>query len=107
MRVSSITLAMAVATTLAIAGDAMAEPPRSRTETMPFEECLSLIDEVAADLDAADVTRLRNGDRSTIRIDALDGIVTVTCTRADNKLVLSRESPQRSGDAAMNRRRRL
>lgn len=66
-------------------------PSRTRTETMPFGECISLMEEVAEQLHSNPVTILRTGDVRIVRIDATDGAVILTCNRAENQMVLTKK----------------
>ena len=50
---------------------------------MPFDQCLSLIDEVAEELGVDSIDLQRSGDVHSARITAADGHVMVVCRRAD------------------------
>ncbi len=69
---------------------AHAEPAAGRVATMPFSECLAIIAEVAQEMDVAPVSLVDTGDVRTVRLDASDGVVTVTCRRQDNRMLLTR-----------------
>jgi hypothetical protein len=69
---------------------AHAEPAAGRVATMPFSECLSIIAEVAQEMDVAPVSLADTNDVRTVRFDADDGVVTVTCRRQDSRMVLTR-----------------
>jgi hypothetical protein len=74
-------------------GDLAALPnrtPLSRTETMPFGQCINLVDDVAEGLRANPVTILRTGDVRIVRIEAPDGVVVLSCNRAENRMVLTK-----------------
>ena len=91
-------LALVVALGLVASGfGAHAEPAGGRVVTMPFSECLAIIAEVAQEMDVAPVSLADTGDIRTVRFDASDGVVTVTCHRQDNRMLLTRS--QRSAPA--------
>jgi uncharacterized lipoprotein YmbA len=62
----------------------------SRTETMPFGQCIALVDDVAETLDANPITVLRTSDVRIVRIEAADGIVILSCNRPENRMVLTK-----------------
>jgi hypothetical protein len=61
-----------------------------RTERMAFADCISLIQDVSDELGVTPVNILRTQDIWLSRIDAVDGTVTVTCSRPDSRLTLKR-----------------
>lgn len=74
-------------------GDVAALPNRtalSRTEPMPFRQCISLADDVAAQFQTNPVTLLRTGDVRIVRIEAPDGVVILSCNRTENRMVLTK-----------------
>jgi hypothetical protein len=62
----------------------------SRTETMPFGQCLGLAEDVAESLQTNPVTILRTNDVRIVRIEAPDGVVILSCNRAENRMVLTK-----------------
>jgi hypothetical protein len=62
----------------------------SRTEVMAFGDCLSLVDEVSAEMGVAPIVLLRTRDVWLTRLDALDGAVTITCSRPDRRVTVKR-----------------
>jgi hypothetical protein len=63
---------------------------RTRTETMPFGQCISLVDDVAVSLNANPITVLRTTDVRIVRIEAEDGVVILSCDRAEGRMVLTK-----------------
>jgi hypothetical protein len=66
-----------------------AEEANTRTAAMPYSDCLAIIAETAQELDETPVQTVDNDEETTVRINAADGFVTVSCSRA-NKIVLSK-----------------
>jgi hypothetical protein len=98
-------LALVVALGLFAAGfGAHAEPAASRVATMPFSECLAIIAEVAQEMDVAPVSLVDTGDVRTVRFDASDGVVTVTCRRHDNRMLLTRSPTSAPADPIVSLR---
>jgi hypothetical protein len=83
---------------VAVGSSARAEPANGRIASMPFSECLSIIAEVAQEMDAAPVDLVDTSDIRTVRFDADDGTVTVTCNRRDNRMLLARSPAARLAD---------
>ena len=71
---------------------ARADAAQSRTVTMDFKECLAIIDETAQEVDEQPVKLVSTGDLVTVRINAADGFVTVSCSRPDNRMTLTRSA---------------
>ncbi len=65
----------------------------TKTVPMPFAECLSIIAEVSRETGVAPATLVSTGDRRTVRINAADGFVTVSCSRAEGTMTLGRTGP--------------
>ena len=76
-----------------------AETQESRVATMPFADCLAIIAEASQEVDAEPVRLASTDDLITVRIDASDGHVTVSCSRPDNKMTLTKNP--RSSTAGM------
>jgi hypothetical protein len=67
------------------------ERPRyARAEAMPFAECVALVEDVSEELGVSPVSLTRTSDIWTARLDAVDGSLTITCSRPDNRLTLQR-----------------
>lgn len=90
MRSSSISILLGALGIFAAGSNALAETENTRIATMPFEECLSIIAEVSRELDEDPVSLVSTGDLTTVRINASDGFVTVSCSRADDRMTLTR-----------------
>ena len=92
MRPLSVALLFGVAG-LSLSGlDARAEAATTRTATMPFSECLSIIAEAAQEVDEEPVKLVSSSDLVTVRINASDGFVTVSCSRPDSRMTLTRSA---------------
>jgi len=74
-----------------VAGSAavQADEANTRTAAMPYSDCLSIISETAQELGEAPVQMVNNDEETTVRINASDGFVTISCSRTD-KIVLSK-----------------
>lgn len=73
----------------------------TRIASMPFSECLSIINEAAQDVDEQPVKLVSNDDMVTVRINASDGFVTVSCDRSANKMTLTKSPvPEAAGMTA-------
>lgn len=88
MRASPIAVLLGAAGLLAASG-ASGETLRARTATLPFDQCLEIINEVSAEFDAEPFGLVNTENERTVRFEADDGYVTVSCSRADNKMVLA------------------
>jgi YbbR domain-containing protein len=72
--------------------DVRAESASTRVATMGFDECLSIISEVSQEVDEEPVRLVSTGDLVTVRINASDGFVTVSCSRIDSRMTLTRSA---------------
>jgi hypothetical protein len=91
MRPLSVALLFAIAG-LSVSGlDARAEA-NARVATMPFSECLAIISEAAQEVGEEPVKLVSSSDLVTVRINASDGFVTVSCSRSDNRMTLTRSA---------------
>ncbi len=81
--------------------DARAETANTRIATMPFSECLSIISDASQEVDEEPVKLVSNSDVVTVRINASDGFVTMSCSRSDNKITLTKSPvPEAAGMSA-------
>jgi hypothetical protein len=92
MRSLLIGLLLGVSGLLPSGFDARAETANTRVATMDFSECLSIIGEVSQEVDEEPVKLVSTGDLVTVRIPASDGFVTVSCSRPDRRMVLTRSA---------------
>jgi len=67
-----------------------AEDVNTRVVTMPYSECLAIIDETAGEIGEAPVKLVNTNDETKVRINASDGFVTVSCERSGNRMVLTK-----------------
>jgi hypothetical protein len=80
---------------------AQAQSADTRIASMPFGECLSIIDEAAQDVDEEPVKLVSTSDVVKVRINASDGFVTVSCDRSGNKMTLTKSPvPEAAGMTA-------
>jgi hypothetical protein len=63
-----------------------------RSERMPFQDCLALIDEVAGEFGSGAMHVERTADLRSARIRAADGVVTLVCSRTDQTVTLTRSA---------------
>ena len=87
------------AAALAVSG-AAASPEATKTAKMPFQECLGIIAEVTQETGAMPATLASTGDLRTVRINAEDGFVTVSCDRVAGTMTLSKTGPAAAAAAA-------
>jgi hypothetical protein len=87
---ASLSGLLAIALVALCSVEAAADGHARRTEKMPFDQCLSLIDEVAEELGVDSIDLQRSGDVHSARITAADGHVMVVCRRADQTVTLLR-----------------
>ena len=83
------------------ASGAQAQLADTRIASMPFADCLSIIDEASQEVDEEPVKLVSNSDVVTVRINASDGFVTMSCSRSDNKITLTKSPvPEAAGMSA-------
>jgi hypothetical protein len=86
-------LAIGAAATFALCGDIAPEDaapavPSVRVETMAFAECTALVDEIAQEMDVDPTDLVRTADLWLSRLDAVDGLLVVSCSRSEGKLTV-------------------
>lgn len=97
----STLLAIMLGTLGAFAAGSAAQSADTRIASMPFGECLSIISEAAQDVDEEPVKLVSTSDVVTVRINASDGFVTVSCDRSSNKMTLTKSPvPEAAGKTA-------
>ena len=80
---------------------AQAQSADTRITSMPFGECLSIISEAAQEMDEEPIKVVSTSDIVTVRLNASDGFVTVSCNRSDNKMILTKSPvPEAAGMTA-------
>ncbi len=75
---------------VAASSAAMANDVGMRVVTMPYDDCTAIIADAVRDLDRQPVTLADGADLMLVRIDAVDGSVTISCRRPINRMVLSK-----------------
>jgi len=75
---------------LGLGSAAQAQSENTRVASMPFSECLSIIDEAAQDMDEEPVKLVSTNDNVTVRLAASDGFVTVSCERNGERMTLTK-----------------
>ena len=95
-------MAILVGTLGILAGfGAQAQSADTRIASMPFAECLAIISEAAQEVDEEPVKLVSTNDAVTVRINASDGFVTVSCDRSGNKMTLTKSPvPEAAGMTA-------
>ena len=84
-----------------VAFGAQAQSADTRIASMPFAECLSIISEASQDIDEEPVKLVSTNDVVTVRLNASDGFVTVSCDRSGNKMTLTKSPvPEAAGMSA-------
>ncbi len=82
-----------VAGLLAVAAGAAAltgsAPANVRTATMPFGECLAVMDEAASEAGIAPILLVNAPGERSVRIEAEDGFVTIACHRDERRIVVT------------------
>lgn len=97
----STLIAIMLGTLGALAAGSAAQSADTRIASMPFGECLSIINEAAQDVDEEPVKLVSTSDVVTVRINASDGFVTVSCDRPNNKMTLTKSPvPEAAGMSA-------
>jgi len=89
----SLAIALAFSAAALGACGAAASPEGTKTVLMPFAECLSIMAEVSHETGTVLATLVSTPDQRTVRIQAADGFVTVSCRRADTSMSLTRTGP--------------
>jgi hypothetical protein len=80
---------------------ARAQSADTRIASMPYDECLSIISEAAQEMDEEPVKLVSTSDVTTVRLNASDGFVTVSCSRSDKKMTLTKSPvPEAAGMTA-------
>jgi hypothetical protein len=78
-----------------------AQEANTRVASMPYADCLAIIAEASNEIDEQPVRLVDTSDETTVRIPASDGFVTVSCSRNDNRMVLSKSPvPEAAGMSA-------
>jgi hypothetical protein len=90
MRFLAINLLFGVFGLFASGFGAHAETADTRTADMPYADCLSIIAEASEEVDEEPVHLVNTSDLTTVRINASDGFVTVSCSRSDNRMTLTK-----------------
>jgi hypothetical protein len=101
MRSLLISILFGVVGASAVSAGAQAQTANTRVAPMPFAECLSIIDETAQEMGETPAQLVSSADLVTVRINASDGFVTVSCDRSDNKITLTKSPvPEAAGMSA-------
>jgi len=79
---------------------ALAEDANTRVASMPYSECLSIIAEAAQEVGEAPIQTINNDEETTVRINASDGFVTVSCSRAGKMMLTKSPVPEAAGMTA-------
>lgn len=90
MRSFSMALLVGACCALAAGSAAYAQSADTRIASMPFGECLSIISEASQDMDEEPVKLVSTNDVVTVRLNATDGFVTVSCEREGSRMTLTK-----------------
>jgi len=86
---------------LASGSSAMAQSADTRIASMPFGECLSIIGEISEETGEEPVKLVSTDDAVTVRVNASDGFVTVSCERDSSRMTLTKSPvPEAAGMTA-------
>jgi hypothetical protein len=78
-----------------------AQSANTRVAAMPFAECLSIIHETSQEMGEEPVQLVNSNDLVSVRINASDGFVTVSCDRSASKITLTKSPvPEAAGLSA-------
>lgn len=100
MRALAIASLLGTLGTLSFAAAAHAEDANTRVAAMPYAECLSIIAEASEEIGEAPVQTVNSDDETTVRINASDGFVTVSCSRAGKMVLTKSPVPEAAGMTA-------
>jgi len=101
MRSSSIAVLIGTLSILTTGFGAQAQSADTRIASMPFSECLAIVNEAAQEVDENPVKLVNTSDVVTVRINASDGFVTVSCDRSSSKMTLTKSPvPEAAGMSA-------
>ena len=90
MRSSTIAMLSGIMMALSFGSAAQAQSADTRIASMPFDECLAIIDEAAQEMDEEPVKLVSTSDMVTVRLSASDGFVTVSCDRSSKRMTLTK-----------------
>ena len=85
----SVLLLHMVAIAFSFPVTASAQQVESVSETMQFEQCLELIRRTASKLGVAPKNIVETQDVRMVRFNTVEGSVLVTCSRLDQKMVIT------------------
>jgi hypothetical protein len=88
MKIPAFIRTLGLATTLVAATPVLADGLHLRVVAIPYDDCLSIVDEATEDMDEPVILVDGAGER-TVRVDVADGFVTISCRRSDNRMVVS------------------
>lgn len=97
MRIARASCAVGLLAALGNGAPVAAEIPSLRREVMPFHRCIGLIKELSDSLGATPIGVLQTRDVRIVRIEAIDGIVLVTCSRPDGTVTVARQERRPEG----------
>lgn len=80
---------------------AQAEDANARIAPLPYLECLSIIAEISQEMGEPPVQLINNDEETSVRINASDGFITISCGRTIDKMVLTKSPvPEAAGMTA-------
>jgi hypothetical protein len=101
MRLTLISVITGALGILSLGSTVHAQDVNSRVASMPYADCLAIIAEASDEIDEQPIRLVDTSDETTVRIPASDGFVTVSCSRTDNQMVLTKSPvPQAAGMSA-------
>jgi hypothetical protein len=92
MRTYSVSLLVGMIGAVAAGSAVRADGASTRIAAIPYGECLSIIDEASREVSEQPINLVNTGDMRVVRINAADGFVTIACSRADNRMILTKSA---------------
>ncbi|MGO4387385.1 hypothetical protein AB4Y85_07590 [Microvirga sp. 2YAF29] len=101
MRLTFVSIISGALGILSLSAAVHAQEANTRIASMPYADCLAIIAEASGEIDEQPVRLVDTSDQTTVRIPASDGFVTVSCSRSDNQMMLTKSPvPEAAGMSA-------
>jgi hypothetical protein len=100
MRTLAITSLLGALGLFSFTAAVQADDANTRVAAMPYSECLSIITETAQEIGEAPVQMVNNNEETTVRINASDGFVTISCSRTGKMVLTKSPVPEAAGITA-------
>ncbi len=101
MRLTMVSIISGVLGIMSCGAAVHAQDANTRIASMPYADCMAIIAEASEEMDEQPLRLVDTSDQTTVRIPASDGFVTVSCSRSDNRMVLTKSPvPEAAGMSA-------